>query len=264
MQRAGCEKSSSDSLAVARGLVGLVFGLPEWARRTRTLSDTAVSVRDILIRANDPHRVLFVDLPATLGASSVETYLSMLEPPLLELAGAYQGMIGSMASRMLAELDAIPGDFEGLCHRAKVVEGISGDFRLNAFAARLVTYNGSLASMEGILSLAANKPPRVWSDSDIDVALIELASWATKFRQIEALAAVKGREPTREAFAVVVGAGGTAKAVMRSFDIPERDKSAVNELAATILHSLSSKGLRRELLLAAIAKAGLALAEEKD
>ena len=82
--------------------------------------------------------------------------------------------------------------------------------------------------------------------------------------EIEALAAVKGREPTREAFAVVVGSGGAAKAVMRSFDVPERDKVAVDELAASILSGLSSKGLRQELLLAALAKAGLALAGEGD
>jgi len=264
LQRAGRDSSSSDPLDAARGLVGLVFGLPEWARRTRTLSLEAVSLRDILLRANDPHRVLFVDLPATLGASSVVAYLSALEPPLLELVGAYQGMIRSMESRMLAELDAPPGDFEGLRHRAGVVEGISGDFRLNAFAARIVGYDGSLASMEGILSLAANKPPRMWSDSDIDAALIEVASWATRFRQVEALAAVMGREPTREAFAVVVGSGGAARAVMRSFDVPERDKGAVDELAASILGGLASKGLRQEILLAALAKAGLALAGEGD
>lgn len=264
LQRAGRDKSSSEPLDAARGLVGLVFGLPEWARRTRTLSSEAVSVRDLLLRANDPHRVLFVDLPATLGASSVETYLSALEPPLLELAGSYQGMVRSMEAKMLSELDTTPGDFEGLRHRAQVVEGISGDFRLNAFASRLVGYDGSLASMEGILSLAANKPPRLWSDSDIDSALIEVASWATRFRQIEALAAVKGRGPTREAFAVVVGAGGAAKAMMRSFDVPERDKAAVNQLAASIVDGLASKGFRSELLLAALAKAGLALLGEGD
>ena len=264
LERTGRERSSSDPLDAARGLVGLVFGLPEWARRTRTLSHEAVSVRDILLRANDPHRVLFVDLPATLGASSAEAYLSTLEPPLLELAGAYHRMIGSMESRMLSELDAVPGDVEGLRHRAKVVEGISGDFRLNAFAARLVGYDSSVASMEGILSLAANKPPRMWSDSDIDAALIEVASWATKFKQVEALAAVKGRGPTREAFAVVVGAGGAARTVMRSFDVPERDKAAVDELATSILDGLSSKGLRQELLLAALAKAGLVLAGEEE
>lgn len=262
LQKAGRESSPSAPLDAARGLVGLVYGLPEWARRTRTLSPEAIALRDLLLRASDPHRVLFVDLPATLGSTSVEEYLSALEPPLMELAGAYQNMVRSMEAKMLAEIDADLCDIEGLHHRAQVVEGISGDFRLNAFATRLVAYDGSLEGMEGILSLAANKPPRMWSDIDIDSALLELTSWATRFRQVEALAAVKGRKPTRDAFAVVVGAGSAAKTVMRSFDVPERDKQAVDELAASIVDGLASKGLRPELLLAALAKAGLALAGE--
>ncbi|GHT91993.1 hypothetical protein AGMMS49545_08840 [Betaproteobacteria bacterium] len=263
LQKAGRDRSLSNPLDAARGLVGLVFSLPEWVRRTHTLSTEAIALRDILLRAKDPHKVLFVDIPATLGVSAVTNYLSVLEPPLLELAGAYSGMIRSMESRMLKELDAISDDVKGLRHRASTVEGLSGDFRLNAFASRLVEYDGSVSSMEGILSLAANKPPRLWSDSDIDAAHLELASWALRFRQIEALAAVKGREPTREAFAIVVGASTAAKTVIRSFDVPERDKNTVEELSAFIIKGLSSSGLRQELLLAALAKAGLTIAAEE-
>lgn len=264
LEKTGREKSATDPLDAARGLVGLVFSLHEWAKRTRTLSSEAIALRDILLRAKDPHKVLFVDLPTTLGISSVEEYLQALEPPLLELANAYQKMIRSMEERMLFELDAATGDIEELHRRAKVVEGISGDFRLNAFAARLVEYDGTVESMEGILSLAANKPPRLWSDSDIDAALIEIAAWATRFRQVETLAAVKGRSPTREAFAVVIGSGGNARTVMRSFDVPDREQLFVKELASSIVASLNSKNLRPELLLAALAEAGLTIASGEE
>jgi len=260
LQKAGRGRSATDPLDAARGLVGLVFGLPDWARRTRTLSDEAISLRDILLRAKDPHKVLFVDLPAILCSSSVSEYLNALESPLLELAGAYEGMIRSIETRMLADLDTVLEGAEELRRRAAIVEGISGDFRLNAFAARLIEYDGSISRMEGILSLAANKPPRLWSDSDIDSALLEIAGWATRFRQVEALAAVKGRAPTREAFAVVMGAAGSAHTVIRSFEVPDRDKDVVAELASSIVKKLSSKNLKPELLLAALAKAGLTIA----
>lgn len=263
LQKAGRGRSAADPLDAARGLVGLVFSLPEWARRTRMLSEKAVSLRDVLLRAKDPHKVLFVDLPATFGSTSVGEYVAALEAPLLELAGAYQGMIRSIEARMLAELDASAEDIEELHQRASVVEGVSGDFRLNAFAARLVEYDESIGSMEGILSLAANKPPRAWSDSDIDAALLELASWSMRFRQVEALAAIKGREPTREAFAVVLGTGGAARTVIRSFDVPERNRREVEELASSIVASLSARGLKAELLLAALAKAGLTIVGEE-
>ena len=261
LAKVGRRRSQTEPLDAARGLVGLVFDLPEWARRTRTISGVASAIRDILLRAKDPHKVLFVDLPATLGASGVKEFLSALEPPIIELAGAYASMISGMEKRMAAELGAEPGDVNDMKRRAAVVEGVSGDFRLNAFAARLAEYDGSVAGMEGILSLAANKPPRLWSDSDIDSAILELSSWATRFRQVEALAAVKGRAPTREVYAVVFGSGSNARTVMHSFDVPDRDKSLVEDMASDIVRSLLAKGgSDRNILLAALVKAGLAVA----
>lgn len=264
LAKAGKKRSQAEPLDAARGLVGLVFDLPDWARRTRTLSSLAAAVRDILLRAKDPHKVLFVDLPATLGATGVDAFLTALESPLLELAGAYQAMISGMEARMVKELGALlEGGIGELRRRAAIVEGVSGDFRLNAFAARLAEYDGSVEGMEGILSLAANKPPRLWADSDIDSAALELASWATKFKQVEALAAVKGRAPTREAFAVVVGSGADSRTLIQSFDISDRDMPLVEDIASDIVRNLGTRGgVGRTILLAALAKAGFSLVSE--
>lgn len=265
LEKAGRGHSQAEPLEAARGLVGLVFSLPEWARRTRTLSNQAAAIRDILFRAKDPHKVLFVDLPATLATSDTQGFLSALETPLLELSNAYASMIQSMEERMFIELDCKQNEIDDLRRRASVVEGVSGDFRLNAFAARLAEFDGSISGMEGILSLAANKPPRLWSDSDIDSATLEISSWATRFRQIEALAAVKGRAPTREAIAIVLGSGANIKTLMHSFDVPDRDNALVDNIAIDIVQSLYNKNnLSRDILLAALAKATLALIDEVD
>lgn len=264
LQRTGAGAFSFDALNVARGLVGLVYDLPDWVRKTRTLSPDAMAVRDVLLRANDPHKVIFVDLPAILGASSSESYLDLLEKPILEISNAYAALLSSIESKMLMELDSSSTDLDSLRHRASIVEGVTGDFRLNAFAARLMKHDGQATSLESILSLAANKPPRLWADGDIDSSLFEISSWATKFRQAEALAAVKGRAPTREAFAFVVGSGSSAKSVIREFDIAERDRVAVNDLAASLVHQLRANAYSDEILLAVLAKVGLAIVNEGD
>lgn len=262
LRRAGSSEFSGDALSVARGLVGLVYGLPDWVRKTRTLSVEAISVRDILLRANDPHKVIFVDLPAVLDATSFADYLQALEGPILELSDAYVKLLRTIEHKMLHELDASSG-LEELRHRASVVDGVTGDFRLNAFCARLVKHQGEIETLESILSLAANKPPRLWVDGDIDSSLFEISSWATKFRQAETLAAIKGRAPTREAFAVVVGAGRSAKSLVRAFDLADRDVDVVDQVAQKVLHQLRSDDLSDELLLAVLAKVGLALVGEE-
>jgi hypothetical protein len=255
----GENAGAADPLEAARGLVAMVFNLPEWARRTSRLSKTAREMRDMLLKASDPHKVLFVDLASLLEASDGKVYVRALRAPLHELAGAYGIMLAEIEAKMLAALDASRDDLESLRERAKSVSGISGDFQMDGFATRLANYDGSRASLEGILSLAAEKPPRDWVDRHIDAAVLELAKFARRFRESEAFAAVQGRKAHSEAFAVVIGAGSDTKTISRSFAIPDRHRKTVEAKAVEVAAMLESQGLETEVLLAILAKAGMKL-----
>ena len=65
----GHAAEARDPLEAARGLVALVFNLPVWTQRTHQLGESARAMRDTLLKASDPHKVLFVDLVALLDAS---------------------------------------------------------------------------------------------------------------------------------------------------------------------------------------------------
>src|SRR5581483_11109799 len=88
--------------------------------------------------------------------------------------------------------------------RAENIREISGDFRLNAFIARLARWTGTVEDMEGIAGLAANKPAREWTDADLDQAKLEIASFAQQFIRTESFARVRNRKDKRHAMAVVV------------------------------------------------------------
>lgn len=251
-------------LSIARGLVSLAFQLPEWTRRTRKLSDSAIKLRDLLLRASDPHKLLFIDIPEQITGKQAGCISSAASAALAELVRGYPVLLYSIEQKMLEYMEALPLDLSALHKRAEAVDGVSGDFRLNAFASRVKAYDGSLERLEGILSLAANKPPKMWSDSDIDNALLELTGWATKFRQVEALASVQGRVPTREAFAVVIGSAGATKSLMKNFDISNEDKTTANEIARNIVEIFKEKGAAGNIALAALALAGVEIAEVAD
>lgn len=257
----GTRSAAADPLEAARALVALVVALPAWAKRTQKISDKAKAIRDMLLRASDPHKVLFVDLMTLLGARTAEDYVKALQPPLKELVTAYDEMLRSIGNRMLEALDTSWNDFSSMQRRATGLVGVSGDFRLDAFATRLTTFEGKQESLEGVLSLAANKPPRDWNDRDIDIALLAIAEWALRFKQVEALLSVQGRAPTREAFAVVIGAGKESKAMSRTFEIAERDLPTVKRIAASLLDQMMGKGIKTEILLAALAQAGMSLTQ---
>jgi len=256
----GENSSAADPLEAARGLVAMVFNLPEWARRTSRLGQTAKDIRDMLLKASDPHKVLFVDLASLLGAADGKAYVKALRAPLQELAGAYGKMLSEVEATMLSALDASRDDLEALRERAKSVSGISGDFQMDGFATRLANYDGSRSSLEGLLALAAERPPRDWVDRHIDAAVLELAKFARRFRESEAFAAVHGRKAHSEAIAVVIGAGADTKTISRSFAISDRHRQTVEAKADELASMLKGQGLGTDVLLAILAKAGMKLA----
>lgn len=263
LSHCGFSPNGNSPLEISRSLVSLVFSLPFWAKRTLRISKEAKAVRDVLLKADDPYRLLMMDLPASLAVSPARIG-DALEAPLRELLDAYPEMLRRVDCSLAKSIDALEGDDPELRERAEFVTKATGDLRLEGFAARLKKRDGSLVSIEGILSLAANKPPRDWTDLDIDSALISLAELALAFRRAEALVSVENRAPGREAFAVVIGAGGGSKVVTRTFEVAGRDRTAVSGAAESLVRFLESSGLSRELLMAALARAASTLVEKED
>lgn len=251
---------AADPLEAARGLVAMVFNLPEWSRRTSRLSQTAKDMRDMLLKASDPHKVLFVDLASLLGAENGKAYVKSLRAPLHELVGAYGKMLGEVEAKMLTALDATREDLQALRDRARAVSGISGDLQMDGFATRLANFDGARASLEGILSMAAERPPRDWVDRHIDAAILELTKFARRFRETEAFVAVQGRQAHSEAIAVVIGAGSETKTISRSFAISDRHRKTVEAKADEVASMLEGQGLETDVLLAILAKVGMKLA----
>jgi len=117
-------------------------------------------------------------------------------------------------------------------------------------------YSGTLTDIEGIASLAANKPARDWSDNDVDRAELEAADLAQRFNRAEAFARVKGRQDGRHSVAFVVGLDRTPELASREFDINETERLDVLKLAREIRTLMEVGGLREDIILAAIAHIG--------
>ena len=249
-------------LDVSRSLVKLTFSLSSWAKRTQTVSKHAKAVRDILLRASDPNRLLLIDLPTTLGVPLIRVG-TVIEPLLKELLDAYPNMLRRVDRVMAQALDAASGTEGELRERAEPISKFSADLRLQGFAARLMKRNESLESIEGILSLAANKPPRDWTDLDIESALLAVSDLALAFRKAEALINVQGLGLGREAISVVIGTGGASRVITKTFELARRDKIVVDQAVNEVLARLESLGLKGDLLFATLAKASSALYEKE-
>jgi hypothetical protein len=240
-------------LNVARGLVSIAIGLPEWTKRTLTVSKTAQEVRGMLLRASDPHKVLFSDLPTILEAQEPDEINRRLFEVTDELTGAYKAMLNRVRQHLFEALDHSGRPLHELRHRASSVKGITGELRLDAFASRLEMADENWTAIEGLISLAVSKPSSQWVDRDIDAAMAALASWAVDFRKSEAMAPLRNRPSTRRVLGVVFGA---SQGQDRSgyVDIAEKDTPAVDRLVKAFL--ADTVGERPEVILAALAEAG--------
>ena len=116
-----------------------------------------------------------------------------------------------------------------LQRRAEAVRGLTGNYRLDAFATRLQTFNSDI---EGLASLAANKAPRHWVDRDIDHARVEVAALAQEFVRAEAFAHVKGREDGRVRMAIFTSDPTRPSPSKPDFDIAAGQQYQVRELGS--------------------------------
>jgi len=247
---------SLDALSVAKPLVAFARSLHPWAKRTRTLNATTIACRDCILRAADPLALLFEDLPRACGTEvisynarsdpTINTYMESLRQALDELRSAYPRLLDRISlhiGNQLGETLATERGRFDLSERASAVAGISGDFRLDAFANRLKIASESVEWLESIGGLAANKPVRDWIDNDIDRATFELSDLCARFRRVEAVARTVSHHVNEETVAVVVGQGTDTKALIRTVEITSAEK----EIAREVLEDLRAKLAAKEL-----------------
>ncbi len=258
----GATTPTVEPLELARRLVGFVMALPTWVRRTTRLGDAARSVRDLATSAHDPNRFLLDELPALLAGDPAGP-VNALRRGLGDLAVAYGDLLAGLSANMLDELRVGPGreELEELRSRARTVVGITGNFRLDAFATRLATFDGTQAALEGILSLAANRPPRDWTDREVDAARTELASLAQEFLRAEGFAHVHGRVSNRTRMAVFISDPERPSLLRTEVSLNAGELAQVRALA-TKLRSRLGTNVPYDIALAVVAELGARLMEE--
>jgi hypothetical protein len=255
----GTDIAAITPLDTARGLVSTVVNLPNWTKRTNAASDTAQEVRSMLLKASDPNKVLFADLPTILGSTSESELVNKLSAVINELQSAYPAKLLEIRKIVLDSLQHGSGSFENLRNRAKSVKGITGNFQLESFATRLEEFDGSDASIESLISNAINKPSHSWVDRDLDAAIIQLGTLSMDFRKAEALAGLRGRDSDRKVFNLVLSAG-QGNDLSRTIEVSKTDQSKIDATVTQILPILEKIDTR--LIFAALADIGIKIAQK--
>jgi hypothetical protein len=247
------KKVVASPLESARGLVSLVATLPGWTRRTSTVSSNAQKLRMAMLKANDPHKVLFSDLPSILNPKNDQDLVEVISLLTKELQDAYPLMLYKFRGILNKALDH-QGAFNDLNERAENIKGISGDFGVDAFVARLSVYKGDDEGLEGLLSTTINKNPKDWVDRDQEAAINALGTICNTFRKVESLSSLRNKNSIRNSFSFVF-ADPKNQTISESFDISTEQIPKLREISQEILKDLKKKGLSKDEILATFAEA---------
>ncbi|TCJ41262.1 ATP-binding protein [Parafrankia sp. BMG5.11] len=253
-------------LDVAKAIVGRIRALPSWSQRTAMVSPEAINLRQLGLKSHDPNQLLFNDIPSKFeGEPGVVA--GAVAAALTELQTAYPAMLEDLARTLLTELRCDPAsdpELKDLHERCENLRGLSGNFRLDALATRLSAFTGEISEIEGIASLAANKPARDWVDRDIDAAKIELAALAQQFLQAEGLAHLKGRGDRQTSVAVYISDPSYPAPASPFVELNDIERKKADALAIEIRRLINESDAGSAVALGAIARLGLSLAKELD
>lgn len=198
----------AELLDVVKPLCVFVAQLPAYVHNTKKLSATAIAVRDAILGAREPARLLFTDLPKacgfvpfsaqTVGNKEVQVFIKELKAAIDELRACYPELQGRLR-KLLREAFDQPGTFQqfrtslaGLSE--KVLLGVT-ESKLRAFSLRLMDDNLPESEwLESLGSFLALKPPAKWHDAEEDLFAQELGPLAARFHRVESIVFADGMQ----------------------------------------------------------------------
>ena len=205
-------------LTVVSQLVGTVNSLPEFTRKTRSISGTALEVRRAIESATEPDELMFKAIPLAVGKppisaardypmSGIKVIANRLGKAIVELKGAYAQLISSVGNAMRAEMRGLDGDLRtSLAPRAREIQGRVIDPQVSKLVVALsAEIPGKDEWIEYVALNLSGVPPAAWTDEDSRRFFNVLHEVGGTFRRIEALNAdVRSRGEGFEALRVTV------------------------------------------------------------
>jgi hypothetical protein len=233
-----CQEREVELLDVVRNLCQFAAGLPEYVRNTKRLSGSALAVRDVILNAQEPVRMVFHDLPVACGfnkfelgksasAEDAKRFVNKLKNDLDELRAASINLQCRMEAQLAREFGytgQISSQFRRkLAERAESLLLRVTESKLKAFAFRV--FDELLPEpkwYESVGSLLALRPPSKWKDEDEDAYNRELENIAGRFKRAESASFGNGKTKGQVGLRIAVTqADGTERQEVVHFDSGE-------------------------------------------
>ncbi len=173
-------KTESAVTPTVRALIRMVSSLPEFTKKTKRLPDEVIALRTAFDKAKSPERLLFYDLPSAVGATlmadeevsaaNVETFFQSLNTALRTLSLALPTTVAEARDTLLTACGLPVGEegFERLRREAERLHQQPLSPLVSPFILRASASGNASTVLESVLALVANRPPRTWTDREVE------------------------------------------------------------------------------------------------
>jgi hypothetical protein len=253
-------------LGVVSPLLQFARRLPPFAQKTRRVSAEAQSVRQALLAAHEPDKLLFEMLPVACGLEPISD--SGIQDPRLprELRARLQTALKELRDaheRLLAQCRAYVHEAfgvrqdesrlrEDLRSRASYLQGRSIEPILSRFIFAATDDSADEQQwLQSLVMVIADKPSESWTDADADVFELKLSDVARRFKHLEAI--IRDNAAMWSSRAEARRLSVTRTDGTEFFDvawIDEHERAALEDKAEEIMCTLSLPGPQQRALLA--------------
>jgi hypothetical protein len=257
-------------LGVISPLLQFARRLPSYTQKTKRLSPHAQGVRQALLDAHEPDKLLFDLLPEACGLTPIteegvqdanlpREFRARLSAALRELREAYDNLL--LQSRdYLHEAFGVAQQAERLREnlrvRASFLQGRSIEPILTRFVFAATDDQADDAQwLKAVVMVVSDKPSESWTDADAEAFELKLADVARRFKYLEAIAADNNSLWMGQAEARRISLIGTdGKETCEIAWIDEKQRAHFDALAEDILHTHPLDMAERRGLLAVLAE----------
>jgi len=203
----GQAEGSVAVLGIAKHIVKIIHTLPAWVKKTsgegfykndsaNSLTKEARDLRNKVIAANDPFKLILDDLPTIFGiekeAKGADEKLSASLKTAIEDLSAQHDMLLSGFKRII--LSSLSAEFdEDLKTRCALIVTMAQRPNVKELASRIIRFIDGKTKFELVINLATGVPERNWTDKNLRNGLDELQNLCTQFRRIESFGLVSNK-----------------------------------------------------------------------
>jgi hypothetical protein len=197
-------ESRVELLDITRKLCQFIAQLPEYTRTTKRLPRAAQAVREAILAAQEPVKLIFHDLPAACGFEAFTTaerssgkvaqqFVGTLKTALDELKTAFEQLQERQRKAIAKEFGYEGQEFlrtrRDIAARAESLLLQVTEPKLKAFCFRVMDENLPENDwLESVGSLLALRPPQRWKDEEEETFHRELAATVGRFLRSESVA----------------------------------------------------------------------------